>query len=273
MAAFCDTGLIVRCAEFSNKAYKASSINGVFLENKETDCQAFVVVDDDAIVITGQGSTTMTDWYIDLSIWRRKVPYLNNTLVHAGFIIQYESVRTKMHAEIEKIMKSKKITKIICTGHSLFGAVSTIAALDCAILYDIPVSCVTFGSPRVGGPKFKALFDKLISTSFRCVRHRDPITYTPLPLRFKHVRGGVHFGTKISFDPPLYSFCGCKTSHHSMSRYLSFISNIHSEKTKNQIGVQNATQKLSLRRYENSPDVFYLCSSTAQQIPAVGELK
>jgi hypothetical protein len=196
------------------------------------DCQVFVALnDEDEIIITGPGTTTMKDWLIDFKTWRIKVSYLNNTLVHAGFIKHYESVRSDIHVEIERIINLKKIKRIICTGHSLFGAVATVIALDCAIIYDIPVSCVTFGSPRVGGPKFVALFDKLVSTSFRCVRHKDPITFTPLPIRFKHVRGGVHFGKKLTFDMPfIYDCCGCQVFHHSMENYFKFIKEVHENK-------------------------------------------
>ena len=235
MAEFCDTRLITQCAGYANNAYEPGLIEGYYIENIEMDCQVFVALnDEDEIIITGQGTTSMKDWLIDLKIWRTKVSYLNNTLVHAGFIKHYESVRSDIHVEIERLIKKKKIKKIICTRHSLFGAVATVIALDCAIIYDIPVSCVTFGSPRVGGPKFVALFDKLVSTSFRCVRHKDPITFTPLPIRFKHVRGGVHFGTKLTFNMPfMYDCCGCQVFHHSMEHYLKFIKNVHEEKMSN----------------------------------------
>lgn len=229
MAKYCDTVLIELCAEFAYNAY-TKDIDGVFIENKETDCQSFVSAKGDDIIISGQGTTTFTDWYHDFQIWRTKVEYLDNTLVHSGFIKQYDSVRTRIHLEIVKLMQEKDYKRIISTGHSLFGAIATIAALDCAIKYDIPVSCVTFGSPRVGSRKFSKLFSKLVTTSFRCVRHKDPITFSPLPGRFKHVRGGIHFGKEITFNVPLYNVCGCRVSHHDMDDYLEFIKDINEKK-------------------------------------------
>jgi predicted lipase len=229
MAEHCDTMLIEKCACYANDAY-TNSLDGTFIEDKKTDCQAFVVLKDNEIIITGQGTTTMKDWMIDFQIWRRRIWYLDNTLVHSGFIKQYESVREQIHAEIMKHLSTNTITKIICTGHSLFGAISTIIALDCAIKYSVQVSCVTFGSPRVGSSKFSKLFNKLVATSFRCVRHKDPIVFTPLPGRFKHVRGGVHFGKKLTFKMPFYNPIGCKVSDHSMEDYLHFISGVNEEK-------------------------------------------
>ena len=231
MAKYCDTELIELCAEYAYNAY-TKDIDGVFIENKETDCQSFVSAKGDDIIISGQGTTTFTDWYHDFQIWRTKVDYLDNILVHSGFIKQYDSVRTRIHLEIVKLMQEKEYKRIICTGHSLFGAIATIAALDCAIEYDIPVSCVTFGSPRVGSRKFSKLFSKLVTTSFRCVRHKDPITFSPLPGRFKHVRGGIHFGKELTFNVPLYNLWGCKVSHHNMDDYLEFIKDINEKKVK-----------------------------------------
>lgn len=233
MAKYCDTQLIEKCARYANDAY-TNTIKGTFIEDIKTDCQSFVILneDEDEVIITGQGSTTMKDWLIDFQIWRKKVPYLENTLVHSGFIKQYESVRLMIHKEIDRHISKGKIKRIICTGHSLFGAISTIIALDCAIKYPVQVSCVSFGSPRVGSRKFAKIFNKLVATSFRCIRHKDPIVFTPLPGRFKHVRGGVHFGKDISFKIPFYNPIGCRISHHSMEDYLHFISTLNEMKIK-----------------------------------------
>lgn len=220
---YCDTYLIEKCAGYANDAY-ADSPQGIFIEDTKTDCQAFVISKEDEIVITGQGTTTLKDWKINFQLWRKRVPYLKNSLVHSGFVKQYDAVRDRIHEEISKHMQMKTTKRIVCTGHSLFGAISTIIALDCAIKYPVPVCCVTFGSARVGSYTFAELFNRSVTTSFRCVRLKDPIVFTPLPGRFKHVRGGVHFGKDISFNMPLYNPIGCRVSHHSMEEYLSFIS-------------------------------------------------
>lgn len=251
MAKHCDTKLIELCAEYANNAY-SKNIEGAFIEDKDTDCQSFVSSKYDDIIISGQGTTTIKDWYHDFQVWRRKVDYLDNTLVHSGFMKQYESVRTRIHLEIVELMQKQNYKRIICTGHSLFGAIATIIALDCAIRYDIPVCCVTFGSPRVGSKKFSKLFNKLVNTSFRCVRHKDPITFTPLPGRFKHVRGSIHFGKELTFNVPLYNAFGCKVSHHDMCDYLEFIKNINEKKFKGNI--QLSTEPTNCRGSAESND-------------------
>lgn len=216
--------LIATCAGYSHRAY-SKDIDGIFLEDPKTDCQAFVAVDGEDIVVTGQGTTTLKDWAIDFQIYRTSVDYLGDTLVHAGFVKAYNGVREDVHRQIESLLadEARAVSRIVCTGHSLFGAIATIAALDCALRYELPVACVTFGSPRVGSRGFAKMFNDNVDCSFRCVRGKDPVTFTPLPLRFRHVRGGIHFGDRISSTVSLHNFCGCKVSDHSMEDYFAYI--------------------------------------------------
>jgi predicted lipase len=220
--------LIELCAKYSNDAY-CKAIDGKFIENKETDTQAFVSFRyDKSIIITGQGTMSLRDWSIDFQIWKSKATFLGDTQVHSGFLKAYNSIKIEIHNEITKYMiNNKEIPRIICTGHSLFGAIATICALDCALQYDIPIHCVTFGSPRVGGKQFVKLFNNLVDVSYRCIRHKDPITYTPLPIRFKHVRGGIHFGNDCKNVGELYNCIGCRVKHHSMEDYYEFSKKIN----------------------------------------------
>tara|TARA_B100001093_G_scaffold3139_3_gene3241 strand:+ start:12143 stop:12829 length:687 start_codon:yes stop_codon:yes gene_type:complete len=213
--------LIGKCAMYANKAYE-KDIDGIFLEDKTTDCQAFVTTNEKDIIITGQGTTTIKDWMIDFQIYRKRVSYLNDTLVHAGFVKAYDSVREDIHKEVRRLIEEGKYERIVCTGHSLFGAIATIAGLDCSLKYDMPVCCVTFGSPRVGSKEFVKCFNDNIDGSFRCVQNKDPITFTPLPIRFKHVRGGLKVNDKkVSDEVNLYNCCGCRISDHSMVEYCN----------------------------------------------------
>ena len=234
--------MIHDCALWSHKAY-LNDVSGTFIYEESTDAQAFVFQSGSDIIVTGQGSTSMRDWSLDFQIWRTRVDYLQNTKVHAGFMKQYNSIRDRMHHEIAKLMSSaaKENMRIICTGHSLFGAIATVAALDCSFKYDVPVHCITFGSPRVGSKKFAKLFNSNVEVSYRCVRFKDPVSFTPAPIRFKHVRGGLHFGKctdpkSIGSDTlSLYNCCGCRVSHHSMEDYAAFTLQMVTENYINQV--------------------------------------
>ena len=223
--------LINECAAASLKAY-SSDIDSpwLFISDSWTDAQAFVYSNSDGnIVITGQGTTSLRDWSLDFQIWRTKVDFLNNTKVHAGFLRQYNAVRDRIHIEVKRLLdNSTPSCRIICTGHSLFGAIASIAAVDCSLLYDVPVDCITFGSPRVGSRAFVKLFNTSVDTSFRCVHLKDPVTFSPLPVRFKHVRGGVRIdnNTIDKNKLSLYNCLGCRVTDHDMNVYAACILHI-----------------------------------------------
>ena len=223
----CDTLLIEKCAKYSRDSY-AKTVEGIFIEDTPTDTQAFLTVDGDNIVFTGQGTTSVTDWMIDFRLYRTRVRYLGNTLVHAGFVKSYNAIRDRVHVLIQKLMKKNEIKGFICTGHSLFGAIATVAALDFKLKYNLPVSCVSFGSPRVGSYKFTDLFNEKVDACYRCVRLKDPIAFTPFGPRFKHVSGGLHFNRKsMDFKVPIYNPVGCRVGHHSIEDYLEFIHSVN----------------------------------------------
>lgn len=79
---------------------------------------------------------------------------------------------------------------VICTGHSLGGALATLCALwfkrrqPKSLVY-----CVTFGSPRVGSSTFQDLYHKEIGLDhhFRVVRKADPVSKVPSSKNYRHV--------------------------------------------------------------------------------------
>lgn len=226
--------LLKLCATYAHDSYTQIVVqNGTVDTIKEdaTDTIVYIITCNDSIYITGPGSESMTDWSLDFQIWRTKVDYFDNSLVHAGFMKIYDSIKIKLHRKLVAIFSlNMSIKNIVCTGHSLFGAVSTIIACDCANRYDAKkITCITFGSPRVGSSKFAKYFNKNVDQSFRCVFAKDPITFSPLPLRFKHVRGSVYCqedGANIVDDIKMskWNLCGCQIAHHSMNSYLKSLS-------------------------------------------------
>ena len=224
--------LLHKCAQFAMKSYENFDDNNVDkVSNVTTDTKVYLILENDTVYITGPGSESYTDWMLDFQIWRTKVSYFNNSLVHAGFMKIYESIKDLLHQKLVATFSlNNNIQNIVCTGHSLFGAVSTIIAADCANKYDDKhISCVTFGSPRVGNVNFAKFFNSNVDVSFRCVFAKDPITFSPVPLRFKHVHGSVYCdekSAKVVDDAKMakWNLCGCRIAHHSMSSYLASLS-------------------------------------------------
>jgi hypothetical protein len=212
--------MIEQCAKLSKDAYTHDE-DIEHIEDKYTDCMIYFKRENDILYIYGPGSISLRDWSLDFQIWRVTVSYFDNAYVHAGFMRIYNAIRSRVQSKVKEYIDNG-ITKIVCTGHSLFGAIASITALDVAhnMEHELPVSCVTFGSPRVGNSRFTSVYNNCIFESFRCVYKKDPVTFTPLPLRFKHVRGLIHHNGEI-MDRKFYkfNFCGCEISDHSMKTY------------------------------------------------------
>jgi len=133
--------------------------------------------------------------------------------VHSGFWTAYGGVREGLHrAVLEACLESaadRPITRIVVTGHSLGGALATLAATDLAV-HALPalsanrggaaaeqqkttlmvrkaprLTLVTFGAPRVGNRVYARIHDALVPDSWRVVADGDVVTGVPR-LFFKH---------------------------------------------------------------------------------------
>lgn len=106
-------------------------------------------------------------------------------MVHKGFLKAWKSIEEPVWDKISRVMlRLGGSGKVVVCGHSLGGAMATIAGVDlyCNVepRYQKSFSIVTFGSPRVGNIAFKDLFDSLIPRSVRVVTVYDPIPKTTI---------------------------------------------------------------------------------------------
>lgn len=192
--------------------------------DKKTDTQCFLKKDGQVVTVLFRGTNSLTDWRYDFQILRKCTSYLGGSFVHIGFLKQYESVREQIHEFI-----SDDVNHVICVGHSLASALSTICALDVKLNKNIEkVSYIGFGGPRVGGPRFVRLFNEHVDNSYRYVAYKDPITFTPFPLRFRHVKGGVKLSkdSLTMTEPNVFCFCGCMPRHHSCNTYIACLKGV-----------------------------------------------
>ena len=225
---------IRQCAELAREAYtnKIKLIEETyFIENKKTDAQCFVCIKNKNIYIVFRGTSSKSDVLSDIKLWRTKCDYLEDTLIHSGFLEQYNSIRSNLINKLNEVIKDNT-KNIIFTGHSLGASLSTIASLDFKLNHqtrskDVIIDCITFASPRVGNKKFSKLFNLNITNSTRIVYHRDPVTFLPLFIRFNHVKGCIHLkknGEVKKSDKYFFPF-GCLISQHYMENYNDRIHN------------------------------------------------
>ncbi len=126
---------------------------------------------------------------------------------------------------------------ILCTGHSMGGALACLAALDLSILR-VPltrrVACVTFGQPKVGNAAFAKLLESTVPAFLRVVYERDVVSVQPsIPFLFQHAGREVviddrgNCTTKPTFVEKTFMDSRVDFSAHSMARYVAgFKSNV-----------------------------------------------
>jgi Lipase (class 3)/Wntless-like, transmembrane domain len=148
------------------------------------------------------------------------------TQVHRGFWEAFyqtgcsewvlHSLQTRVDELISEAERSHKALTVLCCGHSLGGALATLAAFEVAKFarretrIPVRIVCYSFGSPRVGNHSFSHLYDELVPRTFRVVNGKDAVTGVPKFLWvFKHVGVEVRRG------------CGLLSPHSTFSNSRS----------------------------------------------------
>jgi len=135
--------------------------------------------------------STVSDALTDLKFSQRPVTDirglkdrtdLEKCQVHEGFLTSFNDVikgTTETRSMLDVINKDlfkegeEKPVRVVCCGHSLGGALCTLAAFWCKATHEaflgIDVLCYAFASPRVGDADFANKFNELLGNSF-CYR-------------------------------------------------------------------------------------------------------
>jgi triacylglycerol lipase len=124
----------------------------------------------DEAIIALRGTDQISDWLTDAN-------FSSKGGIHTGFFDTWNSLKP----EVDKFFHGKRFKTIHCVGHSLGGALATIAAMHCTQRgYGAP-ELYTFGCPRVG----KAAFAQKVTTAIgasrihRVAHYADPVTMIP----------------------------------------------------------------------------------------------
>lgn len=167
-----------------------------------------------AIRGTDGAADAMTDALIGLG-----VPGPSGTTVHTGFNRTWRSLQDQINRSLPA--NTLAGTTVHCIGHSLGGALATLAA-DHLSYRGAQVKLYTFGCPRVGMIDFtKALTNRVGAKNiFRVYHPADPVPMVPL-FPFTHVPAG-QIGYALA--------CGANerirpTAHKMEASYIKLIGN------------------------------------------------
>lgn len=152
--------------------WKCKSDRCVYVALRETSCLSSVVSDLVAISVEAGFLGNVNEAYARCCQWME--PFIRHHL---------DRIRTEFDT-------------ILCTGHSLGGACATLCSLILAEAYeDKQVSCITFGSPRVGDKSFGENFDNCVHQHLRIINAGDPVTALPVSREYVHVDDAIAIGS------------------------------------------------------------------------------
>jgi hypothetical protein len=209
-----------RALTWSERAYNVSGL-GDYVNDTATGTLAGVAVDGADTVVYFAGTTSATDWVrinADFRLdplpetWTADCLTAARPSVHRGFLRAYLAVRAKLWGKIlENVLRVGGSGRIIVCGHSLGGALATVAALDLACRLDpadaAKLACITFGAPHVGDGQFVQAFNARVPLSLRVATVYDPVPKI-LGAQLPHVRGLVPLASPLppnqSHDPKAY---------------------------------------------------------------------
>ena len=128
--------------------------------NIYTDTQVYILKDSSTstLIVGFRGSQpNFPDWFNDLSaIPFPYFPGSMGTLLHAGFLGAYNTIRKDLITVLLTKIAEEGIEQIYFTGHSLGGALATVASYDFKLLIsqNITIKTYTYGAPKVGNVYF-----------------------------------------------------------------------------------------------------------------------
>jgi predicted lipase len=180
----------------------------------DTDVTGYVAVDHSnrLVVVSFRGSYSLDNWITNLKMDLTKTvnhlptthpnqPTPTNLLTqdicpgctaHRGFWQSWLDARSTVLPAIKTAVQKHTGYKLVMTGHSLGGAIATLAAAQLRNS-GYPTTLYSFGAPRIGGPQLSEYITKQSqshsgSANYRVTHWNDPVPrLPPLVMGYVHV--------------------------------------------------------------------------------------
>lgn len=199
-ASYCDgthvVGTQTQCKENFCPTLTANNVftEANFANQKDTDTTGIVTRDDTtkSIVVAYRGSQSIRNWFSNIRVGFVPVPeWCSGCEAHSGFLDSFKDEKGVVIDSVTKLKTSHPDYQLAVVGHSLGGAVATLAATEFRKL-GFELSLFTYGAPRVGNEALSRFISDS-GANFRVTHLNDPVPrLPPLALGYRHIEPEYH---------------------------------------------------------------------------------
>lgn len=162
-----------------------------------------------AIIAAFRGTVgdDVANWLVDADFAQVTYPRCSNCAVHEGFYHSYLEISATAKAQVQLILSKYRNASIWVTGHSLGGAIATMAALDFRDTFGRLDQFYSFGEPRPGNSNFSLHVKLSLQNYYRVIHYADIVPHYPPQGLLDYYQAGI----QIWYTENMQSYKECLT--------------------------------------------------------------